>query len=180
MDDFFTPKSHLALLDYAQTGYDHGHFRQAKVGKDHQSARIQDIRRDQICWIDDKNTVPAITTYTHTLQNLLQTLNQTFYLGLRSFEVHFAVYQPGDFYRKHRDQFQTTEARRISCVYYLNQDWHSGNGGELQLYDEQDKPLARIEPVGNRFVCFESQLLHEVYPTQKPRYSITGWLKTSR
>ena len=34
-----------------------------------------------------------------------------------------------------------------------------------------------IEPVYNRLAVFKSELLHEVVPCHKTRYSVTTWLK---
>ena len=178
LDQFLPDSTYQALLHLAKEWYETGKFRTAKVGKSNQAAFIEEIRRDKICWLDDHNTNPAILTYYTAINALINTLNRTYFLGLTDFETHFAVYQPGDFYRKHIDQFKNTSNRRISCVYYLNTHWEATDAGELQLYDQHNLPLATVAPRGNRLVCFHSDLPHEVYPTQQTRYSLTGWLKT--
>ena len=180
IDNFLSDQDHEALLDLAKQWYDTGKFRTAKVGRTEQAARVDVIRRDAICWLDENDSAPhsAIQTYFSAINHVMTALNRAFFLGLCQFETHFARYNPGDFYRKHVDQFKHTTERRISCVYYMNTQWESADAGELQLYDKANQPLTTVAPLGNRFVCFHSDLPHEVYPTQQIRYSATGWLKT--
>jgi SM-20-related protein len=92
--------------------------------------------------------------------------------------MHFAVYAPGSFYKRHVDQFATTKTRKISCVYYLNEKWLEEYQGELTLYDKENNLLQNVLPIGNRLICFNSELPHEVNPTLQTRYSITTWMKT--
>ncbi len=47
--------------------------------------------------------------------------------------------------------------RRMNLIVYLNPDWSSSYGGELELWDMDTKTeLASIEPVFNRCVLFET------------------------
>jgi SM-20-related protein len=94
------------------------------------------------------------------------------------YEAHFAIYPPHHFYKKHVDQFTHSHDRKISCVFYLNEDWDPAHGGELILYNENDQPSTSILPIGNRMVCFNSTLVHEVQTTYRMRYSIASWLKS--
>lgn len=178
IDNFLDEKDYLALLDIAIAFNQEGLFRQAKIGSNSHANLNDRIRSDSILWLDDAPVSSSITHYRNAIQGIANHLNQSLYLGLVDFETHFAVYQPGSFYKKHVDQFATKKTRRISCVYYLNPNWNSSMGGELVLYNNQDEILATILPQGNRFICFSSDLPHEVRPTQATRYSITGWLKT--
>lgn len=178
IDNFLPDQDYEYLLNLAKDRYDQGKFRKALVGNTKQATLNQKIRSDQICWLEDFSPIPAMNHYYNAMNELIEIFNREFYLGLTEFEAHFAVYQAGDFYRKHVDQFKNTQERRISCVYYLNPQWNDANGGELQLYDQQDNKLATVAPLGNRLACFDSSLPHEVYPTNQTRYSITCWLKT--
>ncbi|HAT7768148.1 TPA: SM-20-like protein [Legionella pneumophila] len=153
-------------------------FRNAKIGQHLQAQQNDKIRSDQIFWIDADSPSPSIQAYLKKLVCLGNILNQTMYLGLVEFETHFAIYLPGTFYRKHVDQFESTKTRKISFVYYLNETWQTEFGGELLLYNIEDKLIQNISPVGNRLVCFDSELPHEVHPTHQTRFSITGWMKT--
>ncbi|WP_043874415.1 2OG-Fe(II) oxygenase [Legionella massiliensis] len=178
IDNFLEPSVFQALRETAEFMHNQGHFKQAKVGHQINAAHHSNIRNDKICWLDEDSTNSAVNRYFTRLHEIAKILNQSLFLGLQDFETHFAIYQPGSFYKKHVDQFKGSTDRRISCVYYLNAEWQEKLGGQLMLYDCDDKPLTSVLPQGNRFVCFSSELPHEVCTTQETRYSITGWMKT--
>lgn len=178
IDNFLSEHSYQTLLTTIATKHGLGQFRNAKVGRNKQAAHHVDIRSDQIYWLDGATYQQELRAYFTAIEAIRNTLNQAFFLGLVDYEAHFAAYCPGSFYKKHVDQFTTTKNRIISCVYYLNSTWFSTYGGELSIYDPEDNLLAKIQPIGNRLVCFNSLLPHEVHPANHIRYSITGWLKT--
>lgn len=180
IDDFLINDDYLALCELISAIQEAGRFRPAKIG--HQLNKMQDeaIRNDQIYWLDKQDSSPAIMAYFAKIEALSECLNQTLFLGLIDYEAHIAIYQPNQFYKKHIDQFATQQDRRISCVYYLNDNWEEKDGGELRIYDTEHQPLTTILPEGNRFVCFNSNLPHEVCVAHKNRYSIAAWLKSRR
>lgn len=178
IDDFLDKTSFENLRKKAEQRLSQGDFRQAKIGKQRDANHHFDIRKDSICWLDEDENDTALCAYFSKIRELAKTLNRTLFLGLVDFETHFAVYQPGSFYKKHVDQFTNTLQRRISCVYYLNADWHESFAGQLKLYDCEDQLLTQVFPQPNRFICFRSELPHEVCETKKNRYSIAGWMKT--
>lgn len=156
-----------------------GLFKTAKIGLQQESHLNQTIRTDKIFWLEEQSAEPALQAYLHQTQTLACDLNQYLYLGLKEFEMHFAVYQPGAFYKMHVDQFTRKKTRIISCVYYLNEQWQEDHGGELNLYTRKEQLIQKVIPHGNRFICFNSTLPHEVCTTQTERYSITGWMKNA-
>lgn len=158
--------------------HEQGLFKNAKIGLKNHAELNANIRTDAILWLEEQSADPAIEAYLQATQNLAQALNQSLFLGLFTFETHFAVYEPGSYYKKHVDQFAATKDRKISCVYYLNNEWHDSFGGELILYNKEQQIINKVKPQGNRFVCFNSELPHEVCQTQERRYSITGWMKS--
>ena len=177
IDNFLGDEDYRTLQMTIQQRQQDGSFRPAKIGHLQDKTHNANIRNDQIFWLDKQEGNSDINTYFSQLETLCETLNRTLYLGLVDYEAHFAIYQPNHFYKKHIDQFSTTQDRRISCVYYLNEQWQTDFGGELILYDKEDQPLINIMPLGNRFVCFESDMPHEVCISYQTRYSIAGWLK---
>lgn len=177
-DNFLPPELCKNLLTNALNLEKNHQLSIAKIGNQKAISTNTMIRNDKIHWLDEKASDQAITAYFTGVRDIAATINQAFYLGLMHFEAHFAFYQPGSFYKKHVDQFQTTQDRKISCVYYLNEDWQASYGGELALYDKTDQLLAAILPTFNRLVCFQSDLPHEVQITQHPRWSIAGWMKS--
>ncbi len=62
----------------------------------------------------------------------------------------------------------------ITLVYYFNDDWQEGNGGELKIYHKDE---VIIQPLANRCVLFRTEgMEHEVLLSKSDRYSLTGWL----
>ncbi|ARH01157.1 SM-20-like protein [Legionella micdadei] len=178
MDNFLEQGHYELLRCKAEHMHNQGEFKSAKIGHQFGAMRNSDIRRDEICWLDDDLTDHAINAYFSKIRTITKTLNQTLFLGLVDFEAHFAIYQPGSFYKRHVDQFASAQERRISCVYYLNEVWREEHAGELNLYDKDGRLITSVLPLGNRFICFSSDLPHEVCETKQTRYSIAGWLKT--
>lgn len=178
IDQFLPTQVQHQLYDMAALRHAEGTFSAARIGRQQNLQHNHTIRRDQILWLEDVEQEPAIQTYFNTVNTLASSLNQALFLGLHYFESHFAVYNVGDFYRKHVDQFAKTSTRKISCVYYLNPQWQENFGGELKLYDSNHNLLETVIPWGNRFICFTSDLPHEVCETHHLRFSIAGWLKT--
>lgn len=116
------------------------------------------------------------------MEDLRQLINRELYLGLFSYEAHFAVYEANGFYARHFDAFRGARNRIVSTVFYLNDDWHEGAGGELAIWNETatdlEPPLAIIPPEAGTLVVFLSeQIPHEVRMTTQDRYSIAGWFR---
>ena len=102
-----------------------------------------------------------------------------FFLGLDSFEGHYALYPPGACYRRHRDRFRDDDARVISCALYLNDDWSVADGGALRMH-LPDGPHD-IVPAGGAFVCFIAEHFeHEVLPSARERLAVSGWFRRRR
>jgi SM-20-related protein len=178
IEDFLRLEDYHSLQRKAENLHQEGLFTSAKIGLKVQSHQNMAIRTDKICWIDDASGEPAEQEYLRQTNHIANILNQTLYLGLVEFETHFASYQAGAFYKKHIDQFAAKKTRKISCVYYLNEDWQEQFGGALKLYNKEERLIQNVLPQGNRFICFNSELPHEVCITHRPRYSIAGWMKT--
>jgi SM-20-related protein len=159
-------------------------FSAAGIGRsdDHMLNRF--VRRDQICWID--GATDAEREWLGWCARLQQYLNRRLFIGLFSFESHFARYAPGAFYKKHVDAFKPEQTQRgarraLSLVAYLNPGWQSADGGELLIYDESaTDPVAKIQPHYRTLVLFLSdEVPHEVAPALRDRYSIAGWFRVN-
>ncbi|MBK7870764.1 MAG: 2OG-Fe(II) oxygenase [Saprospiraceae bacterium] len=161
--------------------YDHGDFKVAGIGHKQLFQQNTAVRGDHIRWVERDNTSPQCHFFFDLIEDLSEYLNRTCYLGIRSQELHFAMYPAGTFYKRHLDVFQNTKARKISVVCYLNKDWQEQEGGQLRLYiptEDGSEKMIDLLPFGGRLVCFRSDLLeHEVLPATRERLTITGWLK---
>lgn len=180
-DTLISDELALALQDEALTRFEVGDYRKAKVGRNITERLDQRVRGDITSWLDNdiNNQSSAQQEYRKFLDQLTQTLNPTFYLGIRSFEGHFACYDEGAFYKKHVDQHRGRGLRRLSVILYLN-DLEEGQGGELVLYnfENHDLIMDTIRPKLGRIAIFLSDdLAHEVLPSFAPRISLTGWLR---
>ncbi len=178
LENFLAEEHFESLAIKAHQLFHEGLYRYARVGQARESIHHDLIRKDKILWLDEIETCVAQKAYITAIKELAQCLNEAFYLGLYDFEAHFAIYQPGEFYKKHVDQFHNKKDRQISCVYYLNRKWREENHGNLILYNQHNEIVEDVLPTPNRLVCFRSDLPHEVMATNKERHSITGWLKT--
>lgn len=134
-------------------------------------------RSDQIYWLDKSHNDPNENLFFELMDKFVLYLNSTCYTGITAYEFHYALYDTGSFYKKHVDQFQNNDSRQYSMIMYLNADWQTGDGGELCIH--QHGTTQNINPTQGKSVFFKSsELEHEVLLANKPRLSITGWLKT--
>lgn len=181
VDDFVDETYRKALLKEQVDLLNQGQFKKASVGKGDQKQVRAEIRSDEVLWMDPTALSPLQVVFWEKIEELKQVLNRRCFLGLKSFEGHFARYPIGSFYKRHVDQFHAVPHRIVTVILYLNDSWTEADGGQLRMYFPQEDGSERIEdvlPVGGRLVVFLSEEIpHEVMPTQKERISITGWLR---
>ena len=176
----FLPKNYLKnLAEEASSAWESGDFSRAGVGQGDQLKVRTEIRSDFIHWLEPENLTALQREYWQLLDDLRLEINRHLYLGLWSFEGHFAVYPAGSFYKKHIDQFQTTRHRMVSCLLYLNENWQPEDGGQLRIfYPGSEERFIEVLPTFGTFVCFRSDtIVHEVLPAKRERFSLTGWLR---
>ncbi|TYB78656.1 2OG-Fe(II) oxygenase [Bizionia myxarmorum] len=182
VENFFSEDEVLELRQSLLEKHDADIFKKAAIGNKVNEVIEKTIRGDVILWIDENRADAMEVAFFRKVNNLIEYLNQTCFLGILHKEFHYALYPEGTYYKRHLDTFQNDDRRKLSFVCYLNEaGWLPENGGELVLYfDENGKELEKvIYPFPGRVVIFESQLLeHEVKPVKAERLSITGWLKT--
>ena len=134
------------------------------------------IRSDVIYWLDRKHNNQYENDFFDLMDEFVVYLNRTCYTGITGYEFHYTLYESGTFYKKHIDQFQNNGSRQYSMIMYLNSDWKIEDGGELRIYHVDEEQ--NISPNNGKSVFFKSsELEHEVLISNKPRMSITGWLK---
>ena len=134
------------------------------------------IRSDAIYWLDRANNNEHENAFLDQVDAFVAYLNRSCYTGITGYEFHFALFDKGSFYRKHLDQFQDNSGRQFSMITYLNENWQPEDGGELCIYDGD--VTQKVAPTNRKTVFFKSnELVHEVLETNKPRLSVTGWLR---
>lgn len=154
-------------------------FKDAGIGRGDKYLKNEFVRTDQICWIN--GNAKASQQWLDWTASLQSFLNRRLFLGLFSFESHFAHYGAGDYYKRHYDAFKGQANRVLSIVVYLNSDWLNTDGGELVLYkDDNDKEGTRVTPLMGTLVAFLSEEFpHEVLKAKRDRYSIAGWFRVN-
>jgi len=183
VDAFFSAEEVAVLRQSLLDQYEADNFKKAAIGNKTNEHILKTVRGDFIKWIDESKATEAETVFFNKINNLINYLNRTCFLGILNKEFHYALYPTGTFYKRHLDTFQNDDRRKLSFVCYLNdEDWKPENGGELVLYlNENGQEIEKaVYPLPGRVVIFESQVLeHEVKPVlASERLSITGWLKT--
>lgn len=153
-------------------------FKKAGIGRQFDHALNNRVRSDEISWITEVTEVGA--AWLKWADELKTYVNQRLFLGLFSFESHFAHYAEGDFYKTHVDAFRGEANRVLTVVVYLNADWQPDDGGELVIYSESGHELRRVSPdLGTVVVFLSEEFPHEVLPAQRDRYSIAGWFRVN-
>ena len=181
VDNFVDEGFRKALLKEQTDLLNQGQFTKAAVGKGDQKQVRAEIRSDEVLWMDPTALSPLQAIFWEKVTEVQQVLNRRCFLGLKSFEGHFARYPIGSFYKRHLDQFHAVPHRIVTIILYLNESWTEADGGQLRMYFPQEDGSERVEdvlPLGGRLVVFLSEEIpHEVLPTHKERISITGWLR---
>ena len=148
----------------------------AGIGNSAMKDTHQQMRSDKICWLDKSNKNVYEQEFLELAEDFIGHLNSTCYTGINSYEFHYAIYEEGNYYKRHIDQFRSDKNRKFSLINYLNEDWTEADGGQLCLYNNE--AVQRIQPESKTAVFFKSdEMEHEVTLCKRSRMSITGWLK---
>lgn len=176
-ENFFSTELIQQLKETLTDFHQQGILKQAGIGRKNAFHIEQSIRSDEISWFDENNLNESQESFLNITKQLQDEINQHFYLGLFELEVHFALYAPDAFYKRHLDQHKNQDARIITLITYLNENWNEEDGGELQLYLKDGKTVS-VMPKAGTLVCFMSaEFEHEVLPAKRERASLTGWFR---
>ncbi|NDE10692.1 MAG: 2OG-Fe(II) oxygenase [Chitinophagia bacterium] len=155
-----------------------GLLQSAGIGNESIKDNQQKMRGDKIYWMDKEHDNVFEQEFLHQIEGFIDHLNNTCYTGINDYEFHYALYEQGSSYKKHKDQFKNDNNRKYSLINYLNENWEEENGGKLKLY--QENGVQEVSPNAQTAVFFKSdEMVHEVMVANRSRMSITGWLKRS-
>jgi SM-20-related protein len=175
-DHFISSVQVEALRGCAKTRESRGDFLAARIGGPGAEQRVAGIRGDFTCWLREPLMPPELLLL-EQFETLRLDLNREHYLGLFDLELHYARYPPGTAYARHVDQPRGSMQRIVSLVLYLNPQWQAADGGRLRFHSA-DERIIDVEPFGGRLVCFlTAGREHEVLPSQRERFSISGWYR---
>ena len=152
-------------------------FKAAQIGRGSAKKHLSPVRGDVISWLDDTNSIDH--AYLLWMEALRNGLNSALFLGLFDFECHYAIYGAGTGYAKHSDVLQGARNRILSTVFYLNEGWQTGDGGELRLFEPSgETAIATVSPNFGTMIIFLSESFpHEVLMAHNKRRSIVGWFR---
>jgi SM-20-related protein len=150
----------------------------AGIGNEAMKDAHQKMRGDKVYWMDKCHDNIYEQQFLQQIENFIDHLNKTCYTGINGYEFHYALYEEGCFYKKHKDQFKNDSNRKYSLINYLNENWLEQDGGQLRMY--QEDRVQEVSPKAQTAVFFKSdEMVHEVMVANRSRMSITGWLKRS-
>jgi SM-20-related protein len=153
-------------------------MKEAGIGNEHIKDGNQKMRGDKIYWMDKNHDNIYENEFLQLAEDFIGHLNSTCYTGISGYEFHYAVYEEGSFYKRHKDQFRNDSNRKYSLISYLNENWEEEDGGQLLIY--KDNGTQAVLPHSQTGVFFKSdEMEHEVTIANRSRMSITGWLKQS-
>ena len=164
-----------SLREKAVARYQNRDFKPASLAQ----LQNQKIRNDQIFWLEAETHDAAEKKTLHLIKDYMQAIKDYFRIPLRDFECHYACYPAEHFYQKHSDQKLQDNKRYFSFVIYLNDSWLDTDGGQLVGYDSDQKEIFRLLPTLGTMILFRSDIIHEVLPSKKERFSLTGWMRTA-
>jgi Rps23 Pro-64 3,4-dihydroxylase Tpa1-like proline 4-hydroxylase len=148
----------------------------AGIGNEEVIDTKQKMRGDKIYWMDKSHTNLFEQEFLSHAEDFIEYLNRTCFAGINGYEFHYAIYEAGSGYKRHKDQFKNNSNRKYSLIHYLNENWEIENGGNLLVY--QNESVEAILPKSQTAVFFKSdEIEHEVSRSNRSRMSITGWLK---
>ena len=101
-DDFLDKNEVNNLLKTFSKRYEEGLFKEASIGKQNEVQKDLQIRGDKILWLENDSVDISERILLDRNQTFINYLNQTCYLGISDSEIHFAKYEVGKFYRRHR------------------------------------------------------------------------------
>ncbi|MCA9405684.1 MAG: 2OG-Fe(II) oxygenase [Candidatus Omnitrophica bacterium] len=179
IDHFLTSQEVSDLLVGLENKYTQKKFKKAGVGQDEDLQVDAQVRGDFIYWIDPEKDFEIKRRFVPCMNGFMDYVKKEFFLPIKDYEMHYSVYPEGTYYQRHLDQFKKDDSRVLTFICYLNFSWAAKYGGALRLYTKEDDKERYVDilPEAGRFVCFRSDLLeHEVLPTQRVRYSLSGWM----
>ena len=138
------------------------------------------LRGDSTHWFASGTMSQPQQMFADHLDSLRLALSRTLMLGLVDCESHYAVYRPGASYARHRDCLHDNDARVLSCVFYLNQQWQEAEGGALRLYLADGSSRDIYPRAGKLLLFLSAQFEHEVLPATRDRMSIASWMRQRR
>jgi len=139
--------------------------------------RESDVRNSKISWL---YPVDGMDWVYRRITDITLNLNERFFnfdlFGINE-GLQFTNYEaPSGKYGKHVDRAMNISVRKLSISIQLTNP-EEYEGGELKLYNEDDKEASVMDKTQGTLIIFPSYVLHEVMPVTKgERNSLVTWV----
>ncbi len=150
-------------------------FKLSPVVADGVLAPNDHIRGDMYIPADLEAPAPELMTVVQMVKNLAAKLRESGYV-IDGCQLHPTFFPALHFFRKHVDIYGNDGGVIVTFMFYVNEAWESRDGGNLIIYDFENRVLADFLPEPGSFVILLSRKIpHEVRMCKRERRSIAGW-----
>ncbi|MEO7066518.1 MAG: 2OG-Fe(II) oxygenase [Rhodanobacter sp.] len=163
-----------ALASECSALYDAHRLAPARVGL---GRALASLRGDSTRWFQASELSAPQQIFIDRIDMLRTALNRHAILGLVDSEAHYAMFPAGAAYARHRDTLRGSDARVVSGVFYLNDDWQDAEGGALRLYLADQSQRDIYPRAGTLLLFLSAQFEHEVLPATRNRMSVACWMR---
>jgi len=73
------------------------------IGNEGEKNPEQKMRSDKIYWMDKSHENSYEQEFLQLAEDFIAHLNMTCYTGINAYEFHYAVYEEGSYYKRHKD-----------------------------------------------------------------------------
>lgn len=172
--DWMEPAQTRALASECAAMHDARMLRPARIGA---TRSASPLRGDSTHWFVTGAMTAPQQVFTDRIDALRMALNRELMLSMVESESHYAAYRPGAGYARHLDRLLNNDARVISAVFYLNEDWQESDGGALRMYLDDGSARDILPYAGTLALFLSARFEHEVLPATRDRLSIACWLR---
>lgn len=156
-----------------------GDLSSGAIGRHEDHVMARSVRKVEATWLNGGSTAEA--DLLALAEAIRSAINRRLFLGLFEFEAQLLVYMPGGFYARHLDSLRGARNRIVSFVAYLNRDWTTEDGGELDIWrspEEDGAPAFTVEPrAGTVVLMLSEEIPHAVRPARAVRRVVAGWFR---
>lgn len=176
---------------------DHLSAQMSRIGHgDDEGTGQRKIRGDVVLWLKPgvpawtalRGGVPGVATALNTLHNLGEKVSRALHtqrIGTRhnhlalqplSSGAMLACYPAGGTgYVRHVDNPRGADGRKVTALWYMQDDWTPEDGGQLRIHMKNG--TVDVDPIGDRVLVFWSEfVIHEVLPARRrDRYALSQW-----
>ncbi len=125
VEDFFSLLKWKSCGILFWTKYEEDNFKKAAIGNRTNEVIAKSIRGDFILWLNEAEAAAAEKAFFRKINDFVDYLNKTCFMGILQKEFHYALYPEGTFYKRHLDTFQNDDRRNF--LWFVTSTSRTGN-----------------------------------------------------